>query len=79
MDSIVESCKKDNSYVIMLKWSKIEEVQKRIQQKSKLTQKIGNMVEKYQYGKHKISFYITGKMMLSEVEDIEQFLTELLG
>ncbi|MHA1211908.1 MAG: hypothetical protein ACTSSH_05550 [Candidatus Heimdallarchaeota archaeon] len=79
VDSIVESCKKDNSYVIMLKWGTIDEVQKKIQAKSELIQKIGNMVEKYQYGKHKISFYRTGKLMLSEVEHIENFLTELLG
>ncbi len=63
----------------MLKWGTIEEVQKIIQEKGELIQKIGNMVEKYQYGKHKISFYRTGKLMLSEVEHIENFLTELLG
>ena len=63
----------------MLKWGTIDEVQRRIQSKGKLVQKIGNMVEKYQYGDHKISFYKTGKMMVSEIEEIEQFLTELLG
>jgi len=79
VDSIVESCKKDNSYVILLKWGTIEDVHKKIQNKCKLIQKIGNMVEKYQYGKLKISYYATGRLLLSEVEDVEEFLTELLG
>jgi hypothetical protein len=79
VDSIVETCKKDNSYVILLKWGAIDETQKRLHEKAKLVQKIGTIVEKYQYGKHKISFYKTGKLILSEVEHIEDFLSELLG
>ena len=63
----------------MLKWGTIDETQKKLQAKCKLVQKIGNMVEKYQYRQHKISFYKTGKMMVSQVEEIENFLTELLG
>ena len=63
----------------MLKWGTIEEDKKRIQAKRELVQKIGSIVEKYQYGKHKISFYRTGKLMLSGIENIEDFLTELLG
>ena len=79
MDTIVESCKKDNSYVILLKWGTIDEVQNKLQKKCKLIQRIGNMVEKYQCEEHEISFYRTGKMMVSKVEEIEIFLTKLLG
>jgi len=63
----------------MLRWGTIDEVQKKVQQKCNLIQKIGTILEKYQFGNHKISFYKTGKMMVSEVEEIESFLTELLG
>ena len=63
----------------MLRWGSIDEAQKKIQEKCELVQKIGAIVEKYQFGKHKISFYKTGKMMVSEVDEIETFLTELLG
>ena len=63
----------------MLKWGTIDEVQHKLQEKCNLIQKIGNMVEKYQYGKCKISFYRTGKLMLYEVDQVENFLTELLG
>ena len=63
----------------MLRWGTIDEAQKKVQEKCELVQKIGTIVEKYQFGKHKISFYKTGKMMVSGVEEIETFLTELLG
>ena len=78
VDSIVESCKKDNSYVVMLKWGSIDEVYEKISQKGKLIQKIGNMVEKFQFDKTKVSFYRTGKLMLTEVDHIEKFLTQIL-
>ena len=63
----------------MLKWGTIDEAQAKIQAKCELVQKIGNIVEKYDFGKYRISFYKTGKIMVSEVEEIENFLTELLG
>ena len=63
----------------MLKWGTIDEAQKKVQDKCELLQRIGSIVEKYQFGKYKISFYRTGKIMVSEVEEIENFLTELLG
>lgn len=78
VDSIVESCKKDNSYVVMLKWGTIDEVYEKISKKGKLIQKIGNMVEKFQFDKTSLSFYRTGKLMISDVDHIEKFLTEIL-
>jgi len=78
IDSIVESCKKDNSYVVMLKWGTIDEVYEKISKKGKLIQKIGNMVEKFQFDKTSLSFYRTGKLMLTEVDHIEKFLAKIL-
>ena len=78
VDSVVESCKKDNSYVIMLKWNTIDEAYERISQKGILIQKIGNMVEKFQIDDVKLSFYKTGKILLSGVKDIEKFLAKVL-
>ena len=78
VDSIVESCKKDNSYVVMLKWGTIDGVYEKISKKGKLIEKIGNMVEKFQFDKTSLSFYRTGKLMLTDVDHIEKFLTEIL-
>jgi len=62
----------------MLKWGSIDEAYEKISQKGKLIQKIGNMVEKFKFGKTKVSFYQTGKLMLTEVDHIEKFLTQIL-
>ena len=78
ISSIVESCTKDNSFVVMLKWDTIDEVHKKIQKRSILLKKIGNIIEKYQFGQTNISFYKTGKMMLTHVDHIETLLSKLL-
>ena len=77
VSSIVESCTKDQSYVIMLKWDTIDEVHTILQQKCELVQKIGAIIEKYHYKDTKISFYRTGKMMLTNVNQIDTLLKEL--
>ena len=78
ISSIVESCTKDNSYVVLLKWNTIEEVHKKIQERSILLQKIGNIIEKYQFEQTNISFHKTGKLMLTNVDHIETLLSKLL-
>ena len=78
VDTIVESCKKDKSYVVMLKWATIDEVYEKIAAKGTLIQKIGNMVEKFKLESVNISFYRTGKILISEVSKIETFLSKLL-
>ena len=62
----------------MLKWDTIDEVYDKISTKSLLIQKIGNMIEKFQFGETKISFYRTGKIMLTNVDHIETLLNKLL-
>ncbi len=62
----------------MLKWDNIDEVYDKISTKSLLIQKIGNMIEKFQFGETKISFYRTGKIMLTNVDHIETLLDKLL-
>jgi len=62
----------------MLKWDTIDEVYEKISAKSLLIQKIGNMIEKFQFDETKISFYRTGKIMLTNVDNIETLLDKLL-
>ena len=77
--AVIESCKKDSSYVVMLKPQHIDEAHKRIENKCTKVGNIGNMVHRYSLGDVKISFYITGKIILKHVpEDVNQFLNELL-
>lgn len=78
VSSVVESCTKDRSYVVMLKWDTIDEVYEKIRAKSLLIRKIGNMIEKFQFDETKISFYRTGKIMLTNVDNIETLLDKLL-
>ena len=63
----------------MLKWGTIDEVRIKLQKRCNLIQTIGNIVEKYQCDKYTISFYKTGKLMISKVEQIEILLTKILG
>ncbi|NPD88124.1 MAG: hypothetical protein HGN29_05355 [Asgard group archaeon] len=77
VSSIVESCTKDQSYVIMLKWDAINEVHTKLKQKCELVQQIGGIIEKYQYKDLKISFYKTGKLLLTNVNHIDVLLKEL--
>ncbi len=62
----------------MLKWDAIDEVHEKLSKNGKLIQKIGNMVEKFQFENNRVSFYRTGKLMLVGVENIEQFLAQIL-
>jgi len=77
VSSIVESCTKDQSYVIMLKWDAVKEVQSKLQKNCELIQQIGGIIEKYQFKDVKISFYKTGKLMLTNVNQIDTLLNEL--
>ena len=77
VSSIVESCTKDQSYVIMLKWDAIKAVHNILKQKCELIQQIGGIIEKYQYKDVKISFYKTGKLMLTNVMQMDTLLKEL--
>jgi hypothetical protein len=62
----------------MLKWGTIDEVHEKLSKNGKLIQKIGNMVEKFQFDNSKVSFYRTGKLMLVGVEHVEKFLKQIL-
>jgi hypothetical protein len=62
----------------MLKWDAVNEVQAKLQQNCDLIQQIGGIIEKYQYKDVKISFYKTGKLMLTNVNQIDALLKELL-
>ena len=77
VSSIVESCTKDQSYVIMLKWDTINEVHTKLKQNCELILQIGGIIEKYRYKDTKISFYKTGKLMLTNVNQIDTLLKEL--
>ena len=78
ISSVVESCTRDRSYVVMLKWDYIDEVYDKVKEKSLLIQKIGNMIEKFKFGETNISFYRTGKIMLTNVDHIDTCLNKLL-
>ncbi|MHA1828505.1 MAG: hypothetical protein ACTSX6_07645 [Candidatus Heimdallarchaeaceae archaeon] len=78
ISNVVESCQKDQSYVVMLKWDSIDVVHEKIKTKCDLKLKIGNVIEKYEFNNSQISFYKTGKLMLKNVENVEKFLNELL-
>ncbi len=77
VQSFIDSCKKDNSFVVMLKWDTMEEAHEKIKQKCILIQSVGNLIEKYQFGKTLLSYYKTGKIMLTEVDHIETVLEKL--
>jgi len=79
VQSFIDSCKKDNSFVVMLKWDTMEEAHEKIKQKCILIQSVGNLIEKYQFGKTLISYYKTGKIMLTEVDHIETLLDKLFS
>ena len=61
----------------MLKWDAVKEVQSKLQQNCELVQQIGGIIEKYQFKDVKISFYKTGKLMLTNVNKIDTLLNEL--
>lgn len=63
----------------MLKWDTMEEAHEKIKQKCILIQSVGNLIEKYQFGNILISYYKTGKIMLSEVDHIETLLDKLFS
>lgn len=63
----------------MLKWNTMEEAHAKIQKKCILIQNIGNLIEKYQFGKTIISYYKTGKIILTEVDHIESLLNKLFN
>ena len=63
----------------MLKWNTIEEAHEKIKQKCILIQTVGNLIEKYQFGKTFLSYYKTGKIMLTEVDHIETLLEKLFS
>lgn len=63
----------------MLKWETMEEAHEKIKQKCILIQSVGNLIEKYQFGKIFLSFYMTGKIMLSDVDHIETVLDKLFS
>jgi len=63
----------------MLKWDTMEEAHEKIKQKCILVQTVGNLIEKYQFGKILLSFYMTGKIMLSDVDHIETVLDKLFS
>ncbi|MBY9001577.1 MAG: hypothetical protein KGD64_11710 [Candidatus Heimdallarchaeota archaeon] len=75
----MDSCKKDNSFVVMLKWDTMEEAHDKIKQKCILIQNVGNLLEKYQFGKTIVSYYRTGKLLLTEVDHIESILSKLFS
>ncbi|MCK4895760.1 MAG: hypothetical protein KAS47_03070 [Candidatus Heimdallarchaeota archaeon] len=79
VQTFIDSCKKDNSFVVMLKWNTIEEAHEKIKQKCILIQTVGNLIEKYQFGKTFLSYYKTGKIMLTEVDHIETLLEKLFS
>lgn len=74
----MDSCKKDQSYVVMLKWDTMEEAYQKISERCVLLQRVGNLIEKYQFGKTIISYYKTGKLLLTNVDHIESLLNKLL-
>ncbi len=63
----------------MLKWDTMEEAHEKIKQKCVLIQTVGNLIEKYQFGKTLLSYYMTGKIMLTEVDHIETLLEKLFN
>ncbi|MHA1953418.1 MAG: hypothetical protein ACW96U_05695 [Candidatus Heimdallarchaeaceae archaeon] len=76
--SIVESCNKDQNYVVMLHWDAIDEVHEKISQKCEFVRKLGNIIEKYKYKSTSISFHKTGKILFTNVKRIDTLLKELL-
>ena len=67
------------SFVGMLKWDTIEEAHEKIKQKCMLVKSVGDLIEKYQFGKTLLSYYKTGKIMLTEVDHIETLLEKLFS
>lgn len=76
---MVSDCVKEQSHVVMLKLDKIDEVYEKIQLKCLLLEKIGTIIEKYQFGHVIIKFYITGRLVLMDVDELEITLSKLLG
>lgn len=78
--AVIESCKKDNSYVVMLKPKYITVSHEKIKAKCEKIDNLGNLVYRYKHNETLISFYSTGKIILKHApEDVDKFLAELLG
>ena len=76
---MISDCVKEQSHVVMLKFDKIDEVYEKIQLKCLLLEKIGTIIEKYQFGNVIIKFYITGRLVLMDVDELDITLSKLLG
>lgn len=76
---MISDCVKEQSHVVMLKLDKIDEVYEKIQLKCLLLEKIGTIIEKYQFGNVIIKFYITGRLVLMDVDELDITLSKLLG
>jgi len=76
---VISDCVKEQSHVVMLKLDKIDEVYEKIQLKCLLLEKIGTIIEKYQFGNVIIKFYITGRLVLMDVDELDITLSKLLG
>ncbi len=79
VQNVIESCKNDNSYVVMLKTSKLKETQQKLDEKCTLVHSVNNIINRYKYKEYEFSFYITGKLMIKNVKNIEQFLEDVLS
>jgi len=77
--SIIQNCQKDNSWLVMLKWSKIDEVKKILEDRCDFVSSVGSFILKYKYKGIDISFYKNGKLIFTNVENIENIINELLG
>ncbi|MHA1867342.1 MAG: hypothetical protein ACTSXD_04695 [Candidatus Heimdallarchaeaceae archaeon] len=77
--SIIQNCQKDSSWLLMLKWSKIDEVKKILEEKCDFETSVGSFILKYKYKGIDISFYKNGKLILTNVDNIENIIKELLG
>lgn len=76
---MISDCVKEQNHVVMLKLDKIDEVYEKIQLKCLLLEKIGTIIEKYQFGNVIIKFYITGRLVLMDVDELDITLSKLLG
>ncbi|MHA1302843.1 MAG: hypothetical protein ACTSQE_05535 [Candidatus Heimdallarchaeaceae archaeon] len=77
--SVIENCQKDSSWVVMLKWDKIEEVKVKLQKNCTLVGSVGTFILKYKYENMAISFYKNGKIIITNVEDIDSAINNILG
>ncbi|MHA1596502.1 MAG: hypothetical protein ACTSWV_02580 [Candidatus Asgardarchaeia archaeon] len=71
------ACSSDNTYILTLDWSRMEDALRIISKNAKEIRRVGPMIN-FEYKGSKITFFLNGKVVIKNLEDEpEHFLENL--